>query len=241
MAKLTRGERFKDARTVHNQHKKQTMDEVAAATGLKKSLIQALEDDDNIRSVGYDKITKLAVHYHVTTDYLLGLSDEPNPLPAAVDDLGLSPVAINWLQSFRYASEPDEDGHIYRDGLLHVANVLFENRHFQYLVENLCNMIDAVEAKRLFDAVPFGTSYDAAIQEINTQHSHSESVLDYLKAQNMLSGSNIPDAITDAFMFGFDVTDVVSHKVSQSFNTLLADIRDSVETEKDAQGRCKNG
>ena len=44
---LTRGERFKDARIVHNQHGKQTMDEVAAAPGIKKSLIQALEKDEN--------------------------------------------------------------------------------------------------------------------------------------------------------------------------------------------------
>ena len=50
MVRLTRGERFKDARTVHNQHKKQTMDEVAAATGISKSLIQALEDDERLTS-----------------------------------------------------------------------------------------------------------------------------------------------------------------------------------------------
>ena len=71
MAKLTRGERFKGARLDFNQHQKQTMDEVAAATGISKSLIQALEDDENDRSVGYDKVAKLAAHYHVTTDYLL--------------------------------------------------------------------------------------------------------------------------------------------------------------------------
>ena len=59
---LTRGERFKDARIVHNQHGKQTMDEVAAATGISKSLIQALENDDKERSVGYDKVAALAAH-----------------------------------------------------------------------------------------------------------------------------------------------------------------------------------
>ena len=66
---LTRGERFKDARIVHNQHGKQTMDEVAAATGISKSLIQALENDDKERSVGYDKVAALAAHYRVTADY----------------------------------------------------------------------------------------------------------------------------------------------------------------------------
>ena len=42
---LTRAERFKDARVVHNQHGKQTMDEVAIKTGISKSMIQVLEDD----------------------------------------------------------------------------------------------------------------------------------------------------------------------------------------------------
>ena len=100
MVRLTRGERFKDARTVHNQHKKQTMDEVAAATGISKSLIQALEDDDNNRSVGYDKVATLAAHYHISTDYLLGLSDDPSLSPAATDDLHLSEKAIKQMKYF---------------------------------------------------------------------------------------------------------------------------------------------
>ena len=74
MARLTRGERFKDARIVHNRNGKQTMDEVATATSVSKSLIQSLEDDSINRSVGYDKVAKLATHYRVTTDFLLGLS-----------------------------------------------------------------------------------------------------------------------------------------------------------------------
>ena len=100
MVRLTRGERFKDARTVHNQHMKQTMDEVAAATGISKSLIQALEDDENNRSVGYDKVATLAAHYHVSTDYLLGLSDDPSLSPAATDDLHLSEKAIKQMKYF---------------------------------------------------------------------------------------------------------------------------------------------
>ena len=86
MTRLTRGERFKDARLVHNQHKKQTMDEVSAATGVSKSLIQSLEDDSVNRSVGYDKVAKLAAHYNVTTDYLLGLSDDPAPWEVKTDE-----------------------------------------------------------------------------------------------------------------------------------------------------------
>ena len=107
MAKLTRWERFKDARTVHNQHGKQTMDEVAIATGVSKSMIQSLEDEKADRSVGYDKVAKLASHYHVSADYLLGLSDDPSPRGSAVDDLGLS---YSNICDLRLWAQADNDG-----------------------------------------------------------------------------------------------------------------------------------
>ena len=77
MCNLTRGERFKDARIVHNQHGSQSMDEVYATTGVSASMIKDLEDDQKERSVGYDKIAALAKHYGVSSDYLLGLSPYP--------------------------------------------------------------------------------------------------------------------------------------------------------------------
>lgn len=75
MCTLTRGERFKDARTVYNQHGSQSMDDVYKATGVSASMIKDLEDDEKERSVGYDKIATLAKHYGVSSDFLLGLTD----------------------------------------------------------------------------------------------------------------------------------------------------------------------
>ncbi len=113
MAKLTRGERFKDARTVYNKHHKQTMDEVASATGVSKSMIQALEDDEVDRSVGYDKVVKLAVHYHVSTDFLLGLTENPFPQKSIIDELGLSPTAVANIKRFcidyTFSMDPTDD------------------------------------------------------------------------------------------------------------------------------------
>ncbi len=100
MCNLTRGERFKDARTVYNKHGKQTMDEVAAATGVGKSVIQSLEDDDNLRSVGYEKIISLAKHYGVTSDYLLGLSNARTSnanVIALMQGIGISEENANML------------------------------------------------------------------------------------------------------------------------------------------------
>ncbi len=94
MSVLTRGERFKDARTVHNQHGKQTLRAVKDATGITESAIQALEDDDSTRVVGYDKVAALAKHYGVSLDWLCSLSDDPSRTPSAADDLGLDPCVI---------------------------------------------------------------------------------------------------------------------------------------------------
>lgn len=104
MAILKRHERFKDARISHNRHKKQTMDEVAAATGISKSLIQALEDEEQERSVGYDKVAILAKHYGVSSDYLLGLTPNPTTdihLAAVCKYTGLTQESIQTLSFFR--------------------------------------------------------------------------------------------------------------------------------------------
>ena len=102
MCKLTRGERFKDARTVHNKNGSQSMDEVYNATGVSASMIKDLEDDDKNRSVGYDKIAALAKHYGVSADYLLGLSPNPTTnkdIDAICNYTGLSQSSIQCLHN----------------------------------------------------------------------------------------------------------------------------------------------
>lgn len=95
--KLTRAERFKDARLDLNKNGKQSMKTVANATGIAASLLKDLEDDDNNRSVGYDKIAVLAKHYGVSSDWLLGITDDSSPRSSAVDDLGLSTKAVQQI------------------------------------------------------------------------------------------------------------------------------------------------
>ena len=139
---LTRGERFKDARIVHNQHGKQTLDEVEAATGIKKSLIQALEDDDNTRDVGYAKVAKLATHYRVTTDFLLGFTNDPYPERSATDDLSLSPTVIAKIKSLKNLW-PHSCDYLFK------VNRLLENND----IWELLFLIDSVHAAAKVDAI----------------------------------------------------------------------------------------
>ena len=70
--------RFQDAREQYSRHGKQSLREVARATGLQASMLSELEDYDKSRSVGYESIIILAEYYGVSADYLLGLSDTPS-------------------------------------------------------------------------------------------------------------------------------------------------------------------
>lgn len=109
MAVLSRGERFKDARTIYNQHGKQTMKVVEEATGVSASAIKDLEDDNSTRSVGYDKVASLSKHYGVTADWLLGLYPYPHREHSAVDELGFSPATIQKIKKSKSESEEFEE------------------------------------------------------------------------------------------------------------------------------------
>ena len=106
MARLTRGERFKDARLEHNKNGSQTMAEVAKTTGVSASLIKELEDDNSTRDFGYKKIAELAKHYGVSADWLLGLTEDHSISPCATDELSLSEGAI---EAIRFYSEESAD------------------------------------------------------------------------------------------------------------------------------------
>lgn len=99
MAQLERWERFKDARTVHNIHGNQTMDEVAAATGLSKNMISDLESEKKDRHVGYQDVAKLAKHYGVSGHFLLGLTEDHGVSPSVIDELGLTKESVITIAS----------------------------------------------------------------------------------------------------------------------------------------------
>lgn len=100
--KLSRGERFKDSRVIYNKNGKQTQAEVYSATGIPASCITDLEDDDKQRNVGYDTIAKLARHYGVSADFLLGLSESKSfdpDIQSVCQYTGLSDHAIQNLKA----------------------------------------------------------------------------------------------------------------------------------------------
>jgi transcriptional regulator with XRE-family HTH domain len=98
---LTMGERLKDLRerktSRAGRSKYPSTAEVASATGLGAGTINALENNanDNPRAA---TLINLARYYGVTTDYILGLSSEPNNV-AGQNPLA---VAISILSELKY-------------------------------------------------------------------------------------------------------------------------------------------
>ena len=93
--KLTMAERLKDLRV---SDKKLTLEELAEQTGLSKSALGNYEKDGSTEVSPYAMVT-LAKFYGVSTDYLLGLTENKNHSNTALSELHLSDSVINMLKS----------------------------------------------------------------------------------------------------------------------------------------------
>ena len=95
--KLTLGERLKDLRV--EQHL--TLETLAERTGLSKSALAKYESDD-VADVSLYAVTTLAEFYGVTTDYLLGMTENKKRPDAALADLQLSDGAVDVLRNGKF-------------------------------------------------------------------------------------------------------------------------------------------
>ena len=94
--KLTVQERLKDLRVVDFDL---TLEELAARTGLSRSALGKYESDETAKDISPFAILTLAKFYGVSTDYLLGLTENKNHPNTELDALHLSDDAISVLTS----------------------------------------------------------------------------------------------------------------------------------------------
>ena len=92
--KLTIGERMKDLRV----ERRLTLEQLAELTQLSKSALGSYEGDD-YKDISPFAITTLAQFYGVSTDYLLGVSENKNHPNTALDELHLSDDMVDILKS----------------------------------------------------------------------------------------------------------------------------------------------
>ena len=76
-----------------------------------------------------ESVVKIASFFSVSTDYLLGATDDPSPAPSAVDDLGLSPKAVQYLRTLHELTQiPPYDTRIF------LLSYLLENSQFDLML-----------------------------------------------------------------------------------------------------------
>ena len=95
--KLTIQERLKDLRT----ERKMTLEQLSEATGLSRAALGKYETDD-FKDISPLSITTLAKFYGVSTDYLLGLTEQKNHPDTALSELHLSDDAIEVLKNGKF-------------------------------------------------------------------------------------------------------------------------------------------
>lgn len=99
---------------------------------------------DGSSSPDWETLAKIAEFFDVSTDYLVGRTDEPSRAPCAVDQLGLSPDIVNWITTEN--SDPD---------IKRSINAIFRIPSFRSLVSELCNFYFSARAERIYDDIEY--------------------------------------------------------------------------------------
>lgn len=195
---------------------------LASSNMKQKDLAKILGVTDNTisyycsgaRTPKVEQLGVIAQVLHVTTDYLLGLTNDPNIQPSAVDELGISEKAVTWIKSLG-ADNDDADKNI------EIFDFLLTNNHFQLFFSELCSLYYARRATKLYRilgdhvenvigekiqkmhldyadqceiACRFSKQYHAAFDKMVTDSNMPNEIRDYLAAINKLAQMNDADS-----------------------------------------------
>ena len=88
------------------------------------------------------KLVTIAKYFNVSTDFLLGLTDEPSTTPAAVDDLHISAKAIKQLRFFTCGENKADE-----------LSLLMEDRLFWSVIREIIDFKKASIAEGIYDSI----------------------------------------------------------------------------------------
>ncbi len=132
---VSTAKRFRDARLKYNQNGSQTVEQVSGATGITKSNLGDLESSVcKPRNTGYLTVAKLAKHYGVSCDYLVGLTKYPGrdrDARSLCDGLGLSTGASAKLIALTHY-----------ENRMRALSVLLEDESFISILDALADCMD---------------------------------------------------------------------------------------------------
>lgn len=90
--------------------------------------------ENGTREIKAKRLKELCKAFDVSADYLLGLSDDPQRTPSAVDELGLSPAAVKEIKELKQYAESSQapDGDFCR--MLAVLNSFLSSNRFSWFL-----------------------------------------------------------------------------------------------------------
>ena len=257
MARASRGESWEKAKSpfatrlwlLMNGQPGTTQAQLAEITGKTRQTISQYVN--GISEPGYDTLVKIADHFKVSLDYLLGRTADPGIQTSAVDELGISPKAVEWIKHF---AKNDTECFDY-DDTASVFNSLLEDEAFTVFFYQLCNFFYAKRAEYIYDSlltkeypfdesgcralsretvVEFNRKVDKAIKDTaypfdipdNAKREDylPHTIADYLEAILELEGSLPGDSnYIDVMegLFGLQVSEIPELRARKAFDGLL--------------------
>ncbi len=113
-----------------------TQEQLAKAVGVRRQTISLYCNGQS--KPDYLQLTNIAQYYSVSTDYLVGLSNNPNRIPSAVDDLGLSAKAVQYL---KILNDMKVSGTLSNDKRLDIISYWFESKDFDFMLSQCVSYI----------------------------------------------------------------------------------------------------
>lgn len=197
MARASRGESWEKAKSpfatrlwlLMNGHPGTTQAQLAEITGKTRQTISQYVN--GISEPGYDTLVKIADHFQVSLDYLLGRTADPGIQTSAVDELGISPKAIEWIKIFAKNDTECFD----HDDTATVFNSLLEDESFTVFFYELCNFFYAKRAEYIYTSL-FSQAFPS--EDGGSCVIPHDKVVDFnQKVDNALKGTAFPDVIPD--------------------------------------------
>lgn len=124
-----------------------TQDELARAIGKTRQTVSQYVN--GVSEPGYDTLVKIANYFHVSLDYLLGQTADPCMQKSAVDELGISPKAIEWIKQF----VKNKTEHFDYDDTSSVFNILLEDESFTVFFFQVCAYFHAKRAECIYESL----------------------------------------------------------------------------------------
>lgn len=155
MARASRGEPWEKAKSpfattlwlLMNEQPVTTQAQLAEITGKTRQTISQYVN--GISEPGYSTLVKIADHFQVSIDYLLGRTADPSMQTSAVDELGISPKAVEWIKIF---AKNDTECFDY-DDTASIFNSLLEDTSFTVFFYQICTFFYAKRAEYIYDSL----------------------------------------------------------------------------------------